>query len=213
MSARRTCFFWILPLGWPKKRWGFTLCLHGHPGGQCVKQHRPKKRREKEIKRRERHSQLMHSNSRFFPVIHKKKGIFAPIHWILSDLFNQAFSLADFESSRWITPGHAPGVTTISDRWKFLAAKSAIQSARSGPDSCDFFNLIQPLDLTPDHRERSEVIEADPTRSTPPKSTPGSIIFFEKGSNIVQKMRLRPPKPERRRRAFSLKAPRNLFCF
>ena len=136
-----------------------------------------------EIKRRERHSQLMHSNSRFFPVIHKKKEIFAPIHWILSDLFNQAKSLVDFELSRWITPSHAPGVTTMSDRWEFLADKSA---NRSG---FNFLDLIPPIDPTSDHRECGEAIEANPTRSTPPKSTPGSIIFFEKGSNIVQKMR------------------------
>ncbi|HHP7241904.1 MAG TPA: hypothetical protein ACFCUD_09530 [Cyclobacteriaceae bacterium] len=128
----------------------------------------------------------MHSNSRFFPVIHKKKGIFPLIHWILSDLFNQAFSQADFELSGWITPGHAPGVTTMSGRWKFLADKSANRSARSG---FDFLDLIPPIDPTSDHRERGEVIEADPTLSTPPKSPPGSIIFFEKGSKIVQKMR------------------------
>ena len=132
------------------------------------------------IKRTERHSQLMHSNSRFFSVIHKKKGIFAPIHWILSHLFNQAFSLADFELSGWITPSCAPSVTTMSDRRELLAKKSA----QSGPDPFDFLDLIPPIDPTPDHRERDEVIEADPTRSTPE-----SIIFFEKGSNIVQKMR------------------------
>ena len=131
----------------------------------------------------------MHSNSRFFSVIHKKKGIFSPIHWILSDLFNQAFSLADFELSGWITPS----VTTMSDHRKFLADKSAIlslwrrQSDRQAPDP---FDPIRPIVPIPDHRERGEVIETDPTRSTPSKSTSGSIIFFEKGSNIVQKIRL-----------------------